>query len=171
MKPKILMGTAMFVALTALSGPALAAFTGYIPTAMRLRAGPGMEYPVIARLPGNTNVFVNGCIAGWDWCEVEWNGLHGWTSGRFMQLMERNRPVATYSYAPTLGVPVVVFTRNDYWNRYYHDRPFYRSWQPKPEHHEGQWRNHGRDDDHDRDSGHGRGGHDDGHDDGHWDHH
>jgi uncharacterized protein YraI len=128
MKRKLLTAAALFTILTTISGTAMAAFTGYVSTGLRLRAGPGTEYPVISIIPGNTNVYVNGCVDGWNWCDVEWNGLHGWTSGRVLQLMDNDQPVAVYSYAPTVGVPVVVFNRNDYWHRYYRDRAFYRTW-------------------------------------------
>ncbi len=147
-------GMAVFAAAVVLSGTAMAA-TGYTATAMRLRAGPGTDYPVVARIPANARVRISGCVEGWNWCDVSYRGIHGWTSGRLLQAVSDTRRLPVYGNGPVVGLPVVVFTQQDYWDRYYRGRPFYRNHGPD--------RGRGPDDDHDHDRG-------DYNNHGHWDH-
>lgn len=47
-----------------------------------LRAGPGIQYPVIAEVSGGSRVYVTGCIEDYSWCEVSAGALRGWMSIR-----------------------------------------------------------------------------------------
>ena len=100
---------------------------GYAVTAVNLRAGPGRDYPVVARIPAGAPLGIGGCTAGLAYCDVDFQGIHGWTSARHLQFVEGRRRVYVYQAAPAV-FPVVVFNQGDYWGRYYRDRPFYRDW-------------------------------------------
>ena len=51
---------------------------------LNLRSGPGMTYDVIAQMPVGTTGLMGTCVplaGGYlPFCEVEWNGKHGWAS-------------------------------------------------------------------------------------------
>ena len=129
MKTKHFLTGALVVATLGMAGAAQAA-VGYTQTSLNLRAGPGRDYPVIARIPANATVGIDGCADGFAYCDVNFQGLHGWASGRHLQILEGRRRAFVYQAGPVL--PIVVFNQGDYWGRYYRDRPFYASYHPAP---------------------------------------
>lgn len=91
-----------------------------------LRAGPGTGYPLLMRLPKGAAVDVLGCVAGWKWCEVVAGGVHGWAVGHRLSLPFGSRGgVQVDLYGPKLGLPIIVFQEQPYWERYYYNRDFY----------------------------------------------
>ncbi len=90
-----------------------------------LRAGPDPTYPVVARLDADTPVAVMGCLDDWSWCDVSLDDTRGWLYAPAITYDYEGGYVPLYSYAPALGIPVVAFSLDDYWGRYYHERPWY----------------------------------------------
>jgi hypothetical protein len=51
-----------------------AAETAYVPSNVNLRGGAGTSNPIVAKIPGGSQVDATNCS---DWCEVEWQGKKG----------------------------------------------------------------------------------------------
>ncbi|HJU25700.1 MAG TPA: SH3 domain-containing protein, partial [Rhodanobacteraceae bacterium] len=91
-----------------------------------LRAGPAPEYPDITLLPNGAWVDVQGCIGGWEWCDVIVDGDRGWVPGGYIEYVYDSRPVPVVEYGPRIGIPIVSFSIVTYWDAHYRHRPFYR---------------------------------------------
>lgn len=119
-----------------LAVPSLAqAATGYVTGNVNLRAGPDAGYPLIALLPAGTDVDVQGCTAGWEWCDVIAYNNRGWIAGNYIQYDYRDRYVLLPSYGARIGIPIVSFVIGSYWNNHYRGRPFYKNrsyWYHRP---------------------------------------
>jgi len=127
-------GAALSAALAVpLAAAAQQAFTTEL---LNLRAGPGIEYPVVAVLSQGQSLDVMGCQNGYDWCDVVLpDGERGWVAASFLQFPYQGAPVPLTSYAPAIGVPIITFGLGAYWGSYYRDRPWYnepRWWHGRP---------------------------------------
>lgn len=118
------LGLAAVLSCAATAG-ALAA-DGFATANVNLRAGPGTDYPRVATLNPGTPLEVYGCLNGWGWCDVNWNGYRGWVAGSYVQMIDRGRRVALPSYAPRASIPVITFQIGDYWDRNYKRQAWYR---------------------------------------------
>lgn len=95
---------------------------------VNLRAGPGLDYPIVVDLPAGAQMVLHGCVRGYTWCDVSWRGNRGWLSAGYMSTVYRNAPIAiTAVAAARLGVAIVAFNAG-YWHRYYLGRPWFRPW-------------------------------------------
>lgn len=90
-----------------------------------LYAGPDDAYPVVAELDSNTPVQVMGCLDDWSWCDVVVEDTRGWMYAPDITYAYEGGYVPLYTYAPSLGIAVVPFSVDVYWDRYYHGRPWY----------------------------------------------
>jgi uncharacterized protein YraI len=88
-------------------------------------AGPDDSYPMVARLDADSPVQVMGCLGDWSWCDVTFADNRGWVYAPDIEYDYEGGYVPFYTYAPSFGVPVVQFTINEYWDRYYRGRPWY----------------------------------------------
>src|SRR5262245_37046360 len=88
-------------------------------------AGPDDSYPVVAQLDVDTPVEVMGCLDDWSWCDVTFADNRGWVYAPDIIYDYQGGYVPLYTYASSLGIPVVEFTIGSYWGRYYHNRPWY----------------------------------------------
>ena len=81
------------LASLSLAVPALAhAADAYVTGNVNLRAGPDPAYPLIDRIPAGTEVDVQGCTDGWEWCDVIVFGNRGITqAARNRALLHRRR--------------------------------------------------------------------------------
>lgn len=114
------------VAALLLTAPAAAlAQTAFTTNDLNMRAGPGVDYPRVATIPDDSRVNVNGCLNGYNWCDVTWAGNRGWVSGAFLNYAENDRYVAVEEWGARSGIPVISFQARDYWSRYYRDRPWW----------------------------------------------
>lgn len=68
----------------ALSTGFAAAAPAVVENDVNLRAGPGIEFPVVAAMPAGATVDVMTCEAGW--CQVAFNRTIGWASRAYMGL-------------------------------------------------------------------------------------
>ena len=109
---------------------------GYVVEGVNLRAGPGVDYPLLAPLPDGTPTDIIGCLSGFTWCDMVVNGpagaLRGWAAGPRLAIAYEGQPELLPEYGPRFGFPIVGFDLGSYWGRYYRDRPFYAD--------EGRWR-------------------------------
>jgi len=92
---KLMTGAGML----ALSSGFAAAAPAVVQNDVNLRAGPGVEFPVIAAMPAGARVDVTGCQGSW--CQVAFNGATGWTSRAYMGLGGGVAVAPTYGYADT----------------------------------------------------------------------
>ncbi len=116
--------------------PATAQVTsGFVTANVHLRAGPDSAYPIIAVVPMGTGLSIQGCTAGWQWCDVITMGTRGWVAGTFIQYTYQNQPVVVMDYGARIGIPIIPFVIGSYWGSHYRDRPFYRQrdyWYHRP---------------------------------------
>ncbi|GLK83458.1 SH3 domain-containing protein [Ancylobacter defluvii] len=111
--------------LIALTGVASAQTGGFVTTNVNLRAGPGTDYPAVVVLGTGTPLTIFGCLDSYSWCDVDWRGYRGWVAAAYLEYDYRGRRVEFPSYAPMIGVPIIGFSVDNYWGRYYRDRPWY----------------------------------------------
>jgi len=128
MLKKLILVTAAAVALAAASAATAADNPVVSTTGINLRAGPGLNYPVVVDLPAGARMALHGCITGYTWCDVSWGGNRGWLASAYMSTIYRNAPVAVTAVAAArLGVAIVAFDAG-YWHRYYFRRPWFPRW-------------------------------------------
>jgi uncharacterized protein YraI len=127
--------TIAMVAALLLAPLAAQAADGYVTGNVNLRAGPDVDYPRITTIPVGTRIAVQGCIDGWEWCDVIAYGNRGWVAGNFIQYDYRDQRVLLPAYGARIGIPIVSFVIGTYWNDYYRNRPFYHDrdrWYHRP---------------------------------------
>ena len=121
---RLVFAAALLVATTAVPGHA-SGFGGYAAGNLNIRSGPSTSFPAVGVLSAGTGLSVHGCLARYTWCDVSASGLRGWVSGAFIQTEYRERRVFVPSNARQVGVPVITFGFQSYWNDHYRDYDFY----------------------------------------------
>ena len=110
----------------ALALPAAAmAEQAYTTTAVNLRAGPDTDYPLVRWVPEGTAVEVHGCLGDYRWCDVEVFGDRGWMSASYLVYPYQSSHVPIITYGAVIGLPLIGFTFDSYWDNYYSHRPWY----------------------------------------------
>lgn len=111
-----------------LVAPAIAeAAEGFATANVNMRSGPSIRYPAVSMIPVGESVEIHGCLADLPWCDVSFYGGRGWVAGRYVQAdYRRNRVYVEPRYYRPLGIPTVAFQFDNYWDRYYRGRDFYR---------------------------------------------
>lgn len=125
MRWKLALAAMAGLAMTALTATAADAAPGYTTAPARLRAGPGADYPTVARLRPGVPVQIFGCLDGWAWCDIGVGPDRGWANGRFLAADVQHRRRVIVEAAPMIGVPVIRFDAGPYWDSYYRGRPWY----------------------------------------------
>ena len=114
------------VAALLLAPVAAEAAEGFATANVNMRAGPSTQYPAVTVIPAGESVEIHGCLADVPWCDVEFYNGRGWVAGRYVQaLYQQRRVYVDPQYYRPLGIPTVVFSVGNYWDRYYRDRSFY----------------------------------------------
>jgi len=115
-----------WLAGAALLLPAVAfAQTAYTNRGTNLRAGPNQEFPLVKFLGTGVPVYVNGCVAGYTWCDVTAGRDRGWVYADYLSYPYNNQPVTVISGGALIGLPIVSFSIGPYWDSYYSTRPWY----------------------------------------------
>jgi len=126
----------IIAAAMGLASPAFAyATNAYVTADIDLLAGPDQGYPLVDHLEEGSNVSVQGCTSDWQWCDVVAYCERGWVPGNYLEVEYQNQWVLVPEYAPTYGIPVVVFSIRNYWDTYYRYRRFYHDrddWYRRP---------------------------------------
>jgi len=108
------------------SGAALAS-PALVTTDLNMRTGPGTGYERITVLPNRTIVDVTGCTGNYNWCRINWRGIEGWASGRYLAFQTgrySGRPYVEYGAA--IGIPLVAgIVIGSSYNRGYYGRGYY----------------------------------------------
>lgn len=112
------------VALAALPGISQAQLA-YAAKQVNLRAGPGMEYPVVAILLAGVPVTVQGCVADYRWCDVEAGPSRGWVYGGNIVYPYQGSNVPVISYGAMIGIGILAYSVTSYWDQHYIGRPWY----------------------------------------------
>lgn len=97
-------------------------------------AGPGSDYPVVARVAPGVGLRINGCLGDYSWCDVSFGPNRGWAYAGDLGYAYQNSRVPVIEYGPRLALPVITFSLGNYWDHYYRGRPFY--------HERGTWERH-----------------------------
>jgi len=105
--------------------PATAAVTAFATITVSERAGPSSYYPVVTVIPRGGAMTLYGCLSGGSWCDVSYAGARGWVPGSYTQAIYRTQRVLVPRYVAQIGVPVVGFSFDVYWNSHYRSRPFF----------------------------------------------
>ncbi len=113
---KKLLAGAAFLLVLGFSGMASAA-PGISTGNVNLRAGPGINYPLVGKIPARADLQVEGCLEGWSWCNVFWQGAYGWVAGRFVA------PVRGHDGRHS--IPIATYDMRGYWDEHYQSMPFY----------------------------------------------
>jgi len=121
---KSLLAVGAIIAGLLLPAQAMARYEAYTRVDLNLRVGPDTGYGVIDVIPYGDPVHVLGCLDGVAWCDVEWYGLRGWVAAIY--LVQPGTAVYLPQVYARIGLPIVVFSFDDYHDRYYRDRPWYR---------------------------------------------
>lgn len=136
--------TVFSLALIAATGAQAA---GGIATAtINLRTGPGVQYASMGKIPNGVSINVNGCTSGYGWCRVNYRGINGWASSRYIAFQINNGGYTNNNNfgatAAAIGIPLIAglainsAINTNRWDRgpRWGDRPYgHRSnWGPRP---------------------------------------
>jgi uncharacterized protein YraI len=122
MRKLLTVGLASLILAIPLATSAQDAFTT---RSVNVRAGPDTSYPPVATLGGGAPVQVMGCLDDWSWCDVAFEDNRGWVYAPYLSYVYQGARVPFYTYAPSFGIPIVVFSLGSYWDRYYRGRSWY----------------------------------------------
>lgn len=113
-------------ALSLLATASAFASQGYVTANVSLRAGPDANYPRVARLHAGTPVAIEGCVDGWEWCDITYGGDNrGWIAGNYLREEYEGRRVLLRDYGVRIGIPIVSFEFGNYWGDHYRNRSWY----------------------------------------------
>jgi uncharacterized protein YraI len=99
--------------------------TWTVQTTNDLRSGPDASFPVVASIPANATMTVEGCLQNRSWCDVSWNGQRGWLPGDTIQTVYQAKPVIIRNVGPDMVIPVETYSTATYWDTNYKNAPFY----------------------------------------------
>jgi uncharacterized protein YraI len=113
------------LALVTLAGATSAfAAEGFARTSTVLRAGPGTNYPSVARLSRGDGLEVYGCLSRATWCDVSDGGDRGWVLGNRIEFLRQGRRVRLSNDTGMFGLAILSFGLGDYWGAHYQSRPW-----------------------------------------------
>jgi uncharacterized protein YraI len=121
---KLLLASGAAALILAAAGAAKA-YEAVVTSSAPLEAGPSPDYPQVDELDAGAPVTVYGCVNGYEWCDVSFQGARGWFDAQYLTVPYQGQQVPIFDYGVQIGLPVIGFSFDDYWGRYYHDRPFF----------------------------------------------
>lgn len=109
-------------ALLAFASGSAFAVNAFVTDAVHMYAGPNTNYPEVMRLSAGRPVTLYGCLANFEWCDVEWRGNRGWVPAGALSTADKSNIAAS---GQTLKVPSLRFDLKTYWEQNYQSRPWY----------------------------------------------
>lgn len=116
-----------------------AAQTAITTEAVTVRAAPDRHFPPVTWLLGGASVTVVGCVESWRWCDVTAGRDRGWVYTRYLAITSGGSTVTILNDGPGLGLPMVTFSLDPYWDSNYRGRPWFSKqpywqnrWQRRP---------------------------------------
>ncbi len=109
-----------------LFAPTARAADAYTSANVSMRAGPAVDYPRILVLNAGTPVTVYGCVADYSWCDTSFQDARGWVAGSYLTYPYQGNRVAIPAFGAQLGLSILSFSLDSYWDSYYRNRPWYR---------------------------------------------
>jgi uncharacterized protein YraI len=97
----------------------------YTSNGVNLRAGPAVEYPVVAILPAGMPISVEGCLSDYRWCDVVAGPNRGWVYAGNIVYPYQGANVPVLTYGAVIGLGVLAFSVGNYWDNHYRGRPWY----------------------------------------------
>jgi uncharacterized protein YraI len=91
-----------------------------------LHAGPAFEYPTVAIILNNIAITVEGCVDGYQWCDVTAGPYRGWMYAGDVVYPYQGGYYPISSYGPMIGLTVIGFSTALYWDRHYRTSPWYQ---------------------------------------------
>ena len=86
------------------------AYEAYITSGGALLAGPAPEYPPVADVSPGEPVQVYGCLDGYSWCDVSFQGYRGWFEGKLLAYPYQGIRMPLASIGAQIGVPLEGFS-------------------------------------------------------------
>lgn len=99
----------MTVAGLLAAAPALAQVSATAATDLNLRAGPAGNQQILAVIPANGEVMVDGCLEAANWCQVNYDGTMGWAYGEYLNATMQDQQVVVIENRDTLSLPAVTY--------------------------------------------------------------
>jgi uncharacterized protein YraI len=103
---------------------------GYAARPLNLRAGPAAEYPLVALVPAGVPISVQGCLSGYQWCDVVAGPDRGWVYAKNIYYPYRGANVPIPNYGAMIGIGIVAFAVGSYWDDHYRGH----AWYPQRQH-------------------------------------
>src|SRR5687768_4752703 len=91
------------------AAPALAQVSATAATDLNLRAGPAGDQQILAVIPADGAVTVDGCLEAANWCQVSYEGTTGWAYGEYLNATAQDQQVVVIEGRDVLSLPVVTY--------------------------------------------------------------
>jgi uncharacterized protein YraI len=127
----------LVMALAAMPATSYAQQWAYTSQQVNLRAGPSIDYPVVAILPAGASILVEGCLSDYRWCDVVAGPNRGWLYAGNIVYAYQGMNVPVLTYGALIGIGIVGFNLGNYWDKHYRNRPWYpqrQHWIDRPRH-------------------------------------
>ena len=92
---------------------------------VHLRAGPAVDYPMVAILPAGVSISVEGCLSDYRWCDVVAGPDRGWVYAGNIVYPYQGANVPVLTYGAVIGLGILAFSVANYWDNHYRGRPWY----------------------------------------------
>ncbi|MCX2696112.1 SH3 domain-containing protein [Ochrobactrum chromiisoli] len=127
---------AVLLVLGVFSASAAQAANAIVTTNLNVRTGPGTGYAALGSIPSRSPVTVQACTSGYGWCQINYGGLSGWASSRYLAMREGSSGGYSNNFGNTaalIGIPLIAGAalgaalndRNDRWDNRRYER---RNW-------------------------------------------
>ena len=81
----------------------------YAATDLNIRSGPGSQYEVVGVIPGGKAALVEGCLGEAAGCEVNYDGMTGWSSADYLAVEVEQEAVALATRPASVEIGTVTY--------------------------------------------------------------
>lgn len=101
---------ALALTSAAIPGVVLAQTTTATATAeLNIRSGPGPQYPSVGFIASGGPTIVDGCLQGSKWCQVNYEGVSGWSYSDYLTADLSGQAVVLTERFPDVGLATVTY--------------------------------------------------------------